>query len=48
MLPETKLEQVAQDWKRRGFSCELWVDPPGRRWEGFVRGVGELVLVVEG
>ncbi len=48
MLPETKLEQVAQDWKRRGFSCELWVDPPGRRWEDFVHAVDELVMVIEG
>jgi len=32
----------------RGFSCSLWVDPPGRRWEDFVHDADELVLVIEG
>jgi quercetin dioxygenase-like cupin family protein len=41
-------DQVARDWARRGFSCGLWVDPPGQRWEDFVHDVDELVLVVEG
>ncbi len=48
MLSEARLEQVARDWKARGFSCDLWVDPPGRRWEDFVHAVDELVMVVEG
>ncbi|BBL73407.1 cupin domain-containing protein [Methylomagnum ishizawai] len=39
---------VAEDWRRRGFGCDLWVDPPGQRWEDFVHGVDELVMVVEG
>ena len=41
-------EIVATDWKARGFSCDLWVDPPGQRWENFVHGTDELVVVVEG
>ena len=41
-------EQVAADWAARGFSCELWVDPPGRRWEDFTHRTDELVLVLEG
>ena len=41
-------EQVAADWAARGFGCELWVDPPGRRWEDFTHKVDELVLVLEG
>lgn len=48
MIPEAKLEQVARDWKARGFSCDLWVDPPGQRWEDFVHAVDELVMVIEG
>jgi quercetin dioxygenase-like cupin family protein len=39
---------VARDWKARGFSCGLWVDPPGQAWEDYVHPVDELVLVVEG
>ena len=44
--PDT--EHVARDWAQRGFGCDLWVDPPGRCWEGFVHAVDELVLVLEG
>ena len=40
--------EIAQDWAARGFSCELWVDPPGRRWEDFVHSTDELVIVLEG
>lgn len=39
---------VARDWVSRGFSCETWVDPPGRRWENFVHDTDELVVVLEG
>jgi len=39
---------VAADWRERGYSCELFVDPPGRRYEDFVHGCNELVTFVEG
>ncbi len=39
---------VAQDWSSRGYSCEWFVDPPGREWNDFVHGCNELVTVVEG
>jgi len=39
---------VAADWRARGYSCDLFVDPPGRRWEDFAHGCNELVTVVEG
>ena len=41
-------QDVSKNWAARGFSCELWVDPPGQRWEGFVHNTDELVLVLEG
>ncbi len=41
-------ESVRRDWQARGFSCDLWVDAPGARWEDFVHPVDELVLVLEG
>ena len=41
-------QDVSQDWAARGFSCELWVDPPGQCWEDFVHNTNELVVVLEG
>ncbi|MGF1610960.1 MAG: cupin domain-containing protein [Kiloniellales bacterium] len=40
--------RVAADWRARGYSCDLFVDPPGRAWNDFVHGTNELVTVVEG
>lgn len=39
---------VYDEWRRRGYSCDLFVDPPGRRWDDFVHGCNELITVVEG
>ena len=39
---------VAADWAGRGYSCGLFIDPPGREWNGFVHGTNELVTVAEG
>jgi len=39
---------VAADWRARGYSCGVFVDPPGRCWEDFVHDCNELVTVVEG
>ena len=39
---------VSKDWATRGFSCDLWIDPPGQRWEDFVHNTDELVVVLEG
>jgi quercetin dioxygenase-like cupin family protein len=41
-------ERISIEWASRGFSCGLWVDPPGQRWENFVHDTDELVMVVEG
>lgn len=41
-------KQVERDWRERGFSCDMWVDPPGQVWEDFVHRAAELVMVVEG
>jgi quercetin dioxygenase-like cupin family protein len=47
-MPTINRNDVSRDWAARGFSCELWVDPPGQRWEDFVHDSDELVLVLEG
>ena len=41
-------EQVAADWANRGYSCNLWTDPPGQRWEDFTYATDELIVVLEG
>ena len=43
-----QLEDVAQSWGQRGYSCDLFIDPPGREWNNFVHSTHELVTVVVG
>src|SRR5260370_1961113 len=47
-MAELDREQIAANWTSRGFSCELWTDPPGQRWEDFRHATDELVTVLEG
>lgn len=41
-------EAVAQDWQKRGFSCDIWTDPPGQVWADFVHASDELVMLIDG
>ena len=41
-------EAIASNWAARGFSCDLWTDPPGQQWENFRHATDELVIVLEG
>lgn len=41
-------EALARKWTKEEFSCGLWVDPPGQRWENYVHEVDEVVCVAEG
>jgi len=41
-------DAVSKDWRARGFTCNLWVDPPGQVWADFVHDTDELVMLVEG
>lgn len=41
-------DAVAADWRARGYSCGLFVDPPGQCWEDFVHAVDEVVTVIDG
>lgn len=47
-MSETNRLRIESAWALRGFSCNLWVDLPGRRWEDFVHPTDELVVVLEG
>ena len=40
--------ESSKDWSRRGFSCDLWVDPPGQTWENYVHEADEVVYVIKG
>ena len=41
-------DEIQADWGARGFSCDLWVDPPGQVWADFVHATDELVMPIEG
>jgi quercetin dioxygenase-like cupin family protein len=40
--------EVAERWTRDGYSCDLWVDPPGQEWRDFVHPADERVCILEG
>ena len=40
----TERGQIAADWAARGFTCDLWTDPPGWRWEDFTGATDEVVV----
>jgi quercetin dioxygenase-like cupin family protein len=39
---------VNANWRSRGFTCDIWADPPGQTWENYRHDVDELVMVLEG
>jgi quercetin dioxygenase-like cupin family protein len=41
-------ERIAADWADRRFSCDLWIDAPGQRWEDFTHATDEVVIVLKG
>jgi mannose-6-phosphate isomerase-like protein (cupin superfamily) len=41
-------DKIEKDWAQRGYSCGLWVDPPGQLWEDYAHDMDELLMVVEG
>lgn len=44
----TDRQKIAADWAARGFSCDLWTDAPGARWEDFTHATDEVVIVLDG
>ncbi len=39
---------IQKAWHAKGFSFDVWHDPPGQVWEDFVHAVDELFMLVEG
>ena len=44
----TDKEAVKQAWADRGFSCEVWIDPPHQVWRDFEHDVDQLLLLLDG
>ncbi|MCP9439419.1 MAG: cupin domain-containing protein [Nitrospira sp.] len=42
------VDAIRRDWIARGFSCDVWTDPPGQVWENYSHEVDELVMVLDG
>jgi hypothetical protein len=41
-------DEVARNWSEHGYSCDEFVDPPGREWKDFTHPTNELVTVTKG
>ena len=39
---------VEKQWSRRGFSCGIWTDPPGKVWAEETHDVDQLVMLIDG
>ena len=39
---------VRKIWYSRGFSCDIWIDPPGKVWANFVHGTDEILMLIDG
>lgn len=39
---------IGANWAQRGFSCEIWVDPPNRVWHDVRHEVDLLLLPIDG
>jgi len=48
MAQPIDLPSIRSSWRSRGFSCDVWTDPPGQVWEDYTHAVDELVMVLEG
>lgn len=48
MTQSVDIDTVRSSWRSRGFSCDIWTDPPGQVWENYRHSVDELVMVIEG
>lgn len=40
--------KIAAEWAARGFSCDIWTDPPGQVWADFVHAADELLMPIDG
>ncbi len=41
-------QAVERSWAARGFSCDVWTDPPGQVWRDYVHDTDELLMLIDG
>jgi len=46
--PMPTREELAKEWGELGYTCGLWIDPPGQQWVDFLHDTEEMVLVAQG
>lgn len=42
------IDKISEEWLLRGFTCDLWIDPPGHCWAGYKHKKDELFMLLEG
>ena len=47
-LMSVNIDQISEGWLERGFSCDIWCDPPGQVWANFVHATDEVIILLEG
>ena len=40
--------EIEKKWTRKGFSCGLWTDPPGKRWAEETHDVDQILMLDAG
>ena len=46
--PMNGKDAVKEHWAKQGFTCDVWIDPPGQVWHDFLHDVDEKVLLLDG
>jgi hypothetical protein len=43
-----QIDIIQRDWAARGYSCDIWSDPPGQIWRDYVHAADELLMLIDG
>jgi cupin 2 domain-containing protein len=47
-MSDITLAITKENWRKRGYTCGIWIDPPGQTWNDFLHDSDELLMLVEG
>ena len=42
------VNSVRSNWRSRGFSCDIWTDPPGQTGQDYTHTADEVVMTMDG
>jgi mannose-6-phosphate isomerase-like protein (cupin superfamily) len=45
---ELEKDRIRDQWAQRGFTCDLWIDPPRQVWPGAQHEVDVVLRLLEG